>query len=826
MGRAATEPDPDRYEQCHAHCDVLVIGAGPAGLAAALAASRSKSRVMLVEQDIETGGSLLWQSATIDGERGLAWRDGVLGALASNRDCQVLTHTTAVGYFDHNSITLVERINDNAGSAPGAVRHRLWIVRAKRVVLATGAIERPIVFPGNDRPGVMLASAVQQYLVRWAVMPGERVAFFTDNDTAYAAALAVLERGGRVACLVDSRSEPPPVPVEALRKRGVAVCAGSVVVGTHGWQGLRGITVADRSGQSWSVRCDVVATSGGWNPTVHLFSQSGGKLAWDHGIAGFRPATSVQAEVSVGAAAGEYVLVDALQAGWRAGGGGEGGPVATGAKPGWTIEPLWEVAGKGRAFVDLQHDVTTADIKLARQEAFVSVEHLKRYTTLGMAPDQGKTSNVNGLAILARSTARSIEATGTTRFRFPYTPVSLGVLAGDARGELFRPLRRLPTHALQVDAGATFEEFGGWLRPVHYRREGESAWDAEQREARAVRTAVGLFESSPLGKIEVAGNDAAWFLDRICANTMSTLKIGRARYGLMLDELGNVIDDGVTLRLAEDRFIVGTTGGAATRIADWLEEWHQCEWPRAEVLVAPVTTSVAVLTLSGPRSRALLRSVGCDIPLAAADFPHMTFRVGTVAGIPARVVRASFTGEITFEINVARDEAAGLWRKLMAAGQDLGVQPVGIDAWMLLRTEKGYMHVGVDTDGSTSPLDIGWARVLKRADDFVGRRSLTRPALAREGRLQFVGIEAVNANDPIAVGEHLRGAEAAGGSEGFVTSAGFSAALGRWVALGCVRRGRARYGEELRVVTGPGTGNWRRVTHPGAYDPKGERLNG
>jgi len=829
LGTVSATADPDRYEHRYAHCDVLVVGSGPAGLAATLAATRQGQRVMLVEQDTALGGSLLSASARIDGRDSGEWLDGVRAELAGAGETEILTRTTAVGYFDHNSVSLVERLADHPGAgAPDAVlRQRLWTVRAKQVVLAAGALERPLVFPGNDAPGVMLASAVRQYLTRWAVLPGDATTLFTNNDSAYGVAHALLDAGAQVPCLVDSRRAPPSKLVEALVARGVRVFKGAAIIKTHGAHRLRGVTVRTDDGRSVRVSCDILAMSGGWNPTVHLFSQSGGKLAWDAKVAAFRPDISVQAEISVGASNGDFALDAALAGGWRAAGGAAGeAPVALDAAPAWTIEPLWQVKADGKAFVDFQHDVTAGDVALAKREAFVSVEHLKRYTTLGMAPDQGKTSNVNALAIMSELTGQDVAQAGTTRFRFPYTPVSLAALGGHTRGSMFRPYRRLPTHERQQAAGAVFEEYGAWLRPAYYPRPGETPHAAEQREARVVREGVGLFEGSPLGKIEVLGPDAAEFLDRIYANTMSTLKVGRARYGLMLNELGALIDDGVTLRLAEDRFLVGTTGGGADRIAAWLEEWLQCEWRDLKVLVAPVTTAWAVVTLSGPKAREVLYATGVDFPISAEEFPHMTFKDGHVAAIPAKVVRASFTGEVTYEINVPADRAGELWDRLVKAGQPYGITPVGIDAWMLLRTEKGFMHIGADTDGETSPVDVGWGQVLKRTHDFVGRRSLSRPANMREDRLQFVGLERVGSTESLPMGAHLRGAGRREGSEGYVTSTGSSPALGRGVALGMVRNGRARLGEEFEVVTGPAKGARVRITQLAAYDIPGERLNG
>jgi sarcosine oxidase subunit alpha len=445
-----------------------------------------------------------------------------------------------------------------------------------------------------------------------------------------------------------------------------------------------------------------------------------------------------------------------------------------------------------------------------------------------MAPDQGKTANVNAVAIMAGLTGRSIEDTGTTLYRFPFTPLPFGALGGRAQGALFRPIRRLPAHAAHEAAAAVFEEYGGIMRPAYYPKPGETPHRAEQREARAVRESVGLFDGSPLGKIEVVGPDAGRFLDRIYANAMSTLKVGKARYGLMLNELGVVIDDGVTVRLDDNRFLVGTSGGGAAKITAWLDEWLQCEWPDLEVLLAPVTTAWAVLTLSGPMARAVLQRAGTDIDVSAAGFPHMSYREGKVSGLTVRIYRVSFTGEVSFEINVPARSAEALWTILMSAGQEQGVAPIGIDAWMLLRTEKGFLHVGADTDGTTAPDDIGWGHILQRKTDFIGRRSLTRPDNLRSDRLQFVGLEAVDpmaSGQFLAIGSHIQGNGQPDASEGYVTSAGFSPVLGRDVALGMVKGGRSRLGEIIRVLC-PAGPRLARIIKPGVYDPTGARLNG
>jgi sarcosine oxidase subunit alpha len=822
LGAPSPLPDPDDYDAIHAHCDVLVVGAGPTGLAAARAASASGARVILVEQDFAPGGSLLWDPAVIDGVSSAVWVAHTVAAIAAASEARILLNTTALGYFDQNALTLVER-------KPGdAARERIWKVRAGQVILATGALERPLVFPGNDRPGVMLAGAIRHYIHRFAVKPGSRAVIVTNNDDAYETVVSLKAAGIEIVALADTRTAPPPALVRALTENNVPLIAGADVVGTSGGKTLTGVTISGADSRV-KLACDLLAMSGGFNPAAHLFTQSGGQLTYDEQKACLVPAHSAQAEVSVGAAAGDFALDSALTAAHKAGlaaamkDGFSTGIVAPSAagRPAPSVAAHWAPAYPGKAFVDFQNDVTSDDIALSARENYISVEHLKRYTTLGMAADQGKTSNVNALAIMAGLTGRGIAETGTTRNRFPYTPVSLGAFKGLAEREAFRAMRRMPLHDWHAAHGAVFEDYGGWERPAYYVRSGESAHDAEQREARAVREAVGMFDGTPLGKIEVRGPDAATFLDRVYANTMSTLEPGRLRYGLMLNELGVVIDDGIVARIAADHFLVGTTGAGAARIAAWLEEWLQCEWPDFDVVTVPVTTAWAVLTLSGPRARDVLAAAGTDIDLSPVAFAHMTFRDGQVGGMAARIFRVSFTGEASYEINVPAGKALRLWDRLMTAGAAYGIVPIGIDAWMLLRTEKGYLHVGADTDGTTVPDDIGWGHVIRKKCDFVGKRSLSLPNNTRADRPQLVGIEALDGTVP-PLGAHLV-TEGVSGSQGYITSSGFSPALGRGVALAMVHGGRARMGETLRLAER--TAAKMRITKPGAYDTDGGRLH-
>lgn len=835
LGTVSRQADPDRYESRFAHCDVLVVGAGVAGLAAARAAAACGARVILVEQDSLAGGTARWDEARIEGEAASVWSDAVLTEFRAKPNVRVLLNTTAVGYQDHNALTLVERTGDEAACAanPALPRSRTWGVRAAQVVLATGAIERPFVFAGNDRPGVMLASAARHYVARYAALPGRRAVIFTNNDDAWQTAFALQRAGVDVRLIVDCREMLPSWLTERAAAAGIATALGATIVSTRGGFAVRGATVRHRSGREEHIACDLVAMSGGYNPTVHMFSQSGGRLRWDENLAAFVPSQSAQAERSAGAANGTLATDTALSEGHAAGleaaqlagfAPVEISPPATERAPEpCALRPTWYIPGNDtKAFIDFQNDVTVADITLSARENFRSVEHLKRYTTLGMAPDQGKTANVNALAIMGIVTGQAPDAVGHTRYRFPYVPIALGTMAGAARGRLFRPLREMPGHDRHVAAGAVFEEYGGWSRPAYYPRPGEARELAIAREVSTVRNHAGVFEGSPLGKIEVKGPDAGTFLDLVYANTMSTMMIGRARYGLILGENGVVIDDGVAARIGPDHFLAGTSSAGAGRIADWMEEWLQCEWPDLDVVVAPVTAQWAVLTLTGPKARDILRAVGTDIDLA--DLKHMTFAIGEVAGLAARVFRVSYTGETSYEINVPARSAAMLWDALCAAGSDWGLAPVGIEAWDALRTEKGFLHIGADTDGTTNALDVGWEHVLRKPNAFIGKRSLLRENDQRADRLNFIGLTVGIGEAPLPIGAHIvREVGGAWVSEGYVTSTLDSATLGRAVALAMLAGGRARIGQRVTLATAAGH-RTATVTSPGAYDVEGVRL--
>lgn len=812
--------DPDHYDHCHAHTDMLVIGSGPAGLAAALAQGRAGRRVMLVEQDREFGGSLLFE------QNGLAdWRTETIRRLRDMANVTLVIRATACGYYDDNLVTLSER--PGGGHGP---RERFWHVRAGRVIIATGAIERPLVFPDNDRPGVMLASAVRHYITRYGVAPGKTILVVTNNDDAYQTALDARAAGIKVAAIVDVRATPDGALVRAARDAGITIYHGHMVTGCRGRRGVRAAMITavgqDVMAGKQVIACDVIATSGGWSPVVHLHSQSGGKLRFDDGIQAFVPDRYVQNNICIGAANGTFDLAACLKEG-----AGEydidlpevetvkSGPVAA-------LRDMHADLTKTRrakCWVDLLHDVTASDIALAARENYVSVEHMKRYTTTGMAIDQGKTGNVIALAILAQATGRTIPEVGTTKFRPPYRPVTMGAMAARSTGRLFRPLRHLPGHQWHESHGAVMEDYGGWLRPVCYVQAGESEQEAVTREVFAVRRAAGILDYSPLGKIDIRGRDAAVFLNHFYVNNVKSLKTGRARYGLMLNEHGTIIDDGVFARIADNHFQVTTTSGGAAARAAWFDEWRQCEWPDMDVVITPFTTGWATISLQGPCARDILSAIDTDIDLDKASFPHMALRTGMINGTPARILRTSFTGELGFEISFSRSAMLGLWRCLVTAG----AVPFGLEALMILRSEKGFIHVGADTDSSTIPDDVGFGPVARRkTDDFIGKRSLSRPDALRGEREGLVGLKAVG-DRPLRVGSIILppGHDTAPAPmAGRVTSSCFSPTLGRPIALGLIRGGSKRLGERVRLYDAGGPRE-AEVVAPCFYDPDGERLH-
>ncbi|GAA0641321.1 sarcosine oxidase subunit alpha family protein [Kutzneria viridogrisea] len=808
VGRLTDSTDSVRHDKRYVHCDVLVVGGGPAGLAAAQAAGRTGARTILADERTELGGTLL---ATKGFD--LSWP-----GLAEFPETRVLSRTTAVGYYDQNYVVLAQR-------------NTLWHVRAKRVVLATGAHERPLVFADNDRPGVMLASAVREYVNRYAVAPGQNVVLATTNDSAYQVALDLIAAGITVSAIVDSRPEPPAALVNQV---GVEVITGSAVTGTEGRHRVSAVHI----GPDRSIPCDLLAVSGGWNPAVHMFSQAQGRVRYEERIAAFVPDTCPQDLEVVGAANATYELAACLAEGAAAGAraahlAGFGGGTAPELPPvpaesDSAHRPVWMVEGdETLQFIDLQRDSTVADIRRATGAGLRSVEHVKRYTTVGTGLDQGRTGGVPAIGVIAELLgASSPGEVGTTTYRPPYTPVSFALLAGRDRGELHDPIRRTAMHSWHVAHGAVFEDVGQWKRPHHYPRAGEDAQAAVLRECTAARTGLAMMDASTLGKIEVQGPDAGEFLNRMYTNAFAKLAIGSCRYGMLCRADGMVFDDGVVLRLAEDRYLTTTTTGNAAAVLDWFEEWQQTEWPELRVRFTSVTEQWATIAVVGPGSRAALTPLLPDLDLSAAAFGFMTFRDTVLCnGVPARVARVSFSGELAFEINVATWHGLSTW-ELVA---NTGATPYGTETMHVLRAEKGFVIVGQDTDGTVTPQDLGMDWIVSKRKDFVGRRSFSRPDTARPDRRQLVGLLPVDPDDLLPEGAQL----VAGGVPltppvpmlGHVTSSYRSAALGRTFALALVAGGRDLIGRELlaplgnRVITAT-------VTEPIFYDPEGTRRDG
>ncbi len=854
LGVAPTKPDPDRYAQRYAHCDVLVVGGGPAGLAAALAAADSGARIILCDESAEFGGSLLGDStARINGDSALDWVRRAVTELRRSARVTLLTRTTAFGYFPHNLIGLNERITDHLAVPPSQLpRERLWSVRARRVVLATGAIERPLVFPGNDRPGIMLAGAAQTYLNRYGVQVGRRAVIVTACDAAYQAALDLKAGGVDIAAVADVRPQLPNVLPDALRAANITVFARATVLGTEGDQRVKAISLGevDDAGSVRNTRrieCDAVLMSGGFTPSVHLFSQSRGKLAWDEAIQAFVPSRSAEQERSAGACRGLSELALALEDGADAGSAAVE-PSSDGAAPNgaegrrYLVEASVRRAGailgalksaqppsKLKAFVDWQHDVTVKDLRLATQEGFRSVEHLKRYTTTGMATDQGKTSNLNALAIASKALETPIPEVGLTTFRMPYTPTTFGSFAGISRGNLFDPKRTTPTHAWAQAKGAVFENVGLWMRARYFPRGLEDMHAAVARECLAVRNACGIFDASTLGKIEVVGADAAEFMNRMYINSWTGLGVGRARYGILCREDGFIYDDGVVARLAPDRFHVTTTTGGAPRVLAMMEDYRQTEWPDLKVWLTSTTEQWAVIAVQGPRARQVLEPLVSDIDLSPTALPHMAVSRGKICGVPMILFRVSFTGELGFEINVPADYGAAVWESVYAAGQAHGICEYGTETMHVLRAEKGYIIVGQDTDGTVTPDDAGltWA-VGKTKTDFVGKRSLERPSMKAADRKQLVGLRACDGRTVLEEGAQVAAKPRQTPPMqliGHVTSSYSSSVLGYPIALALVAGGRALMGQRLYVPM-PGGDIEVEVTSPVFYDSAGGRING
>ncbi len=861
LGKSPLEKDPDYYDKTYAHCDVLVVGGGPAGIQAAYAAGRAGARVMLVDEKNEFGGSLLSDSGSVelDGTEIAmdAWIEQRVAELEKMPEVTLLRRTTVTGYYNYNFLVANQRVSEhlgpgNTGQSP---KERLWKIRAKQVVLCTGAIERPLVFADSDRPGVMLTSAIRSYINRYGVLPGNRIVLLTNNDSAYQIALEAKNSGAEVE-IVDVRGNPGDVLISKMESIGINVTKNSAITGVDYGKGrIKAVEVMSLSedgisvsGTITKINCDVIGVSGGWTPTVHLFSHAQGKLKYLDDKHCFVPGQSTTDNrcVVAGACRASYQLNDCLLEGFEAGcaAADAAGLSVDALAPDTTakiikeepLRPLWILPcdhpigkGKKKHFHELHNDSTIADIELAAREGFESVEHLKRYTTTGMGTDQGKTSNLNALTAMSVLRGQTIPQVGTTTFRPPYTPLTFGSIVGLDRRDLFLQKRKTAMHSWHEKNSAVFEDVGDWKRPFYFPKVGEDMHAAVQRECLAVRNSCGLLDASTLGKIDLQGKDTARLLNILYTNAWSQLAIGKCRYGLMLNEHGMVFDDGVTTCVGENHYHMTTTSGGAARVMSWIEEWLQTEWPDMEVYATSVTEQWAVASLNGPHARKVLETL-TNIPLDSESFPFMSMREAEVAGIPARIYRISFTGELAFEINVPARYGLAVWEALVRAGEEYDICPYGTEAMHVLRAEKGFIIAGQDTDGTMTPmdLDMDWI-VSKKKDDFLGKRSFIRTDTVKRGRKQLVGLLTENPKFVLPEGAHVvKAVKPKPPMEmlGHVSSSYMSPNVGRSIAFALIRDGLNRKGQTLNVSLMNGTSHKVTVTDPMFFDKQGERING
>ncbi|WP_166418313.1 sarcosine oxidase subunit alpha family protein [Cochlodiniinecator piscidefendens] len=834
LGSISFEDDPDAYDKGFLHCDLLIIGAGPAGLSAALTAGRAGASVILSEEDFVLGGRLNGESHAIDNMAGTDWVVQAQAELAALPNVRIMPRTTIVGAYDHGIYGAVERVSDHiAMPDAGKPRQIFWRIYSKQALLCAGAIERPIAFENNDRPGVMMAGAVRSFVNRWAATPAQDVAVFTNNDDGHRTVADLQAKGVNVAAVIDVRPDAPRVD-------GAELFAGAQVVDSAGRLGLKSITIRLQNGETRKISCGALAVSGGWNPNAHMTCHQRGKPVWDETIAAFVPGGDLPAGLTVaGAAMGQFSTDAALSGGANAAVSAlaalnidaKVGERSTAEDAPTNLTPFWYVKeGKGRAWIDQQNDVTVKDVKLAHQENFVSVEHLKRYTTLGMATDQGKTSNMGGLAVMAEMTGKSIPETGTTIFRPPYTPVAMGTIAGRSVGMEFHPTRETPSHKWASEQGAVFVEVGNWLRAQWFPKAGETHWrQSVDREVLATRKSVGVCDVTTLGKIDVQGRDAAVFLNHIYANAFGKLPVGKVRYGLMLREDGIAYDDGTAARLAEDHFVVTTTTANAVLVYRNMEFARQCLWPDLDVQLISTTEAWAQYAVAGPNARKLLQKVvDADYDLSNEGFPFMACGEITVCGgLRARLFRISFSGELAYEIAVPTRYGDALVRRLMEAGEEFDVVPYGTEALGVMRIEKGHA-AGNELNGTTSAVNLGMGRMVSKKKDCIGNTLSERAGLNEGDALNLVGFKPVSDADPVTAGALLMnatGVVSAEADQGYITSAAYSPILNSSIGIGFLKNGFERKGEVIRAVN-PMAGTEIKLEVVSAHfvDPEGERL--
>jgi len=849
LGKSPTEKDPDKYDHKYYHCDVLIVGGGPAGITAALMAAKSGNKILLVDEKPEFGKNLLSSSKEnikINDLSPAEWIKVKRKELLNFKNIKTLNRTTVSAYHNYNYLIMMQSLTDHLSEneKKGKIRQRLWKVRAKKVILATGSIERPLVFDGNDRPGIMLSSAVKKYLNFYGVKCGNKIVIFTNNDSAYETAIELHNKNSKVQAIVDIREESSGDLPKKCNELGLKIYWKHTIVSSSGHTKVKNVSVMKLSkdnsvviGKKINIKCDSVAMSGGWTPAVHLFTQSGGKLDFNNQNFCFYPKKTTQKQISIGSCNGTFKLADIINESNQKTSefinqNVENKNKISEPKEG-DLENIWllpsnKALGKTKSFIDFQNDVTAKDIKLALREGYKSIEHVKRYTTTGMATDQGKIANMHALGIVAETTNTKMGDLGTTTFRPPYTPLTFGAIVGRNVNQFFDIIRRTPIHSWHKKNNAKFEDVGQWKRAWYYPIDNESMFDAVQRESKAARTKAGILDASTLGKIDIQGSDTSEFLNRVYTNAWNKLAIGKCRYGLMLNDDGMVYDDGVTTRLNENHYIMTTTTGGAATVMSKLEDFLQTEWPELKVYLTSVTDHFATVSVCGPHSKKILEKVTENIDYSDQNFPHMSFKEGSINKIKCRVMRISFTGELSYEINIQANYGQSVWEKCMNAGKEYGITPYGTEAMHLLRAEKGFIIAGQETDGTVTPIDLqmDWI-VSKKKYDFIGKRSLYRSDTAREDRKHYVGLLTKDPNEILEEGAQIV-AEVKNRPPmdmiGHITSSYYSPNLNKSIALAVVKNGKKLKGKKLFVPMANKTIEVT-VSDPVFLDKEGTRLN-
>ncbi len=825
LGKSPTKQDPDMYDHRYLHCDILIVGGGISGLIAAKIASDDNKKVLLLEDKELLGGSLIYDDndiSKIDNQKSSEWLKKLIDNIKNDKNIIIKTRTSLAAYHNYNFLLARQNLTDHlsVNDRNNKIRQRLYKIRAKKVIISTGAIERPQVFHNNDRPGIMLASAVKKYIDYYGVRCGLENVIFTNNDSAYETALSLHKSGTKLNAIIDIRDNSSSEIVNQVKNLGIQIYWNHTVVDTKGYKRINKVTVMklndkgnDVVGKKIELNCDCLAISGGWTPMVHLFTQSGGKLKFDNKDNIFVPDKTSLDQLSIGSARGDFELDDVLK------------NSIEDTKKFLNIEnsnfdkidvkcskekekkniwllPSDRPLSKTKPFLDYQNDSTAKDIKLALREGFKSIEHVKRYTTTGMGTDQGKLANMHALGIVADTTNTNMGDLGTTTFRPPYTPLTFGTIVGRNVGQFFDTFRKTPMHEWHVDNNAKFENVGQWKRAWYYPKDDETMHDAVQRESKAARESSGILDASTLGKIDIQGTDANEFLNRVYTNAWSKLQIGKCRYGLMLNEDGMVYDDGVTTRLGENHYLMTTTTGGAANVMSKLEDYLQTEWPELDVFLTSVTDHYATASVCGPNAKKIINKIFKDLDLSDETFPHMSFKEVKLGKINCRVMRISFTGELSYEINVEASYGKYIWEKCIEAGKEFNITPYGTETMHLLRAEKGFIIVGQDTDGTMTPVDLQMDWIIsKKKYDFIGKRSLYRSDTIREDRKQLVGLLTDDPNEILEEGAQIVRDENKKPVDmlGHVTSSYFSPTLKKSIALAVLKEGKQLKGQKLLV---------------------------